>query len=265
MQQLSSEDALSRSERRYRDLIEQAPIGVAVHAGGKVVYVNPATCKMIGASSSDVFVGRSVMDFVHPDSVEVVRARLKGMAETGRPAPLIREKFLRLDGEAIDVEVFAMPIEFESKSATMVIWRDVTRERLAEEALASQTLTRSFVRRLLQDLRHRSHIPEAAVRDIGRVLATEARATTLDGFLDAFARLGLGSLKLEAQQGPSFTFVGADLLEYREGSSQPTCHLALSFLESAVAATSRSKALGSEVRCQSRGHDACVFVVVART
>jgi DNA-binding NtrC family response regulator len=44
-----SEEELRESEERYRCLVEVSPDTVAVHANGKIVYINPAAIKLLRA------------------------------------------------------------------------------------------------------------------------------------------------------------------------------------------------------------------------
>ncbi|MHB8840905.1 MAG: PAS domain-containing protein [Candidatus Aquicultor sp.] len=111
-----AEDSLRESEERYRILVELSPDGIVVHSGGIVSYVNNAAIKMFGAASSEELTGKPVLDFVHPDYRDVVVARVRQMQQ-GQRVGLIEERFLRLDGKTIDVEVAAAPVVYEGKQA----------------------------------------------------------------------------------------------------------------------------------------------------
>jgi PAS domain S-box-containing protein len=122
---------LAASERRFRALIEWSPVATVVHRAGKIVYVNPAACRMMGAASMDELVGQSIRDRVHPDSRESVGVRVRSIEETGRPTPMVQSRYLRLNGEPIDVEARGMPMEFDGELAICVTIHDVTeRNRL---------------------------------------------------------------------------------------------------------------------------------------
>jgi CheY-like chemotaxis protein len=47
-----AENALRRSEARFRELIERTPDAIAVHRAGKFVYVNPAAVKSLGQGTT---------------------------------------------------------------------------------------------------------------------------------------------------------------------------------------------------------------------
>ena len=143
-QEQLAEDALAQSEDQYRRLIEYSPYGVVVHIQGRLVYSNPAANKLIGAKNSEEVLGKPVLDFVHPDSRPAVIQRLKEMSE-GSDAPPLDEKFVRLDGQVIDVEVTAYPFTYQDQSAVQVVIHDVTERKRAREALAaSEAKYRAF-------------------------------------------------------------------------------------------------------------------------
>ncbi len=132
-----AEEALRESEERYRVLVEFSPNSICVHQDGKLLYVNPAGVRLFGAIDRTQLVGRSVLDFIHPDSLAVVRERIRQVRK-GETAPLIEEKFVTLNGEIRDVEVTAIPIIWKRAPATQVIIRDITERKQGEALLAGE-------------------------------------------------------------------------------------------------------------------------------
>ena len=115
-EQKLSEEALRASEEQYRRLVEGSPNSIAIHVNGKFIYVNSAGAKLIGAQSPQELIGMPVLDIVHPDYRSSVIDRLKSSAE-GKESPLFEEKFMRLNGSVIDVEVAAIPFSYKGQSA----------------------------------------------------------------------------------------------------------------------------------------------------
>ncbi len=72
---ISAELTLRESEKLYRELLELAPVGIAVVLDGKVVFVNPAEAHLLGADSEEQIIGKSVEQIVHPDDLEKTRSR----------------------------------------------------------------------------------------------------------------------------------------------------------------------------------------------
>jgi PAS domain S-box-containing protein len=130
-----AETALRESETRYRSLVELSPDAVVVHRQGKIVFGNPAAVKLVGAKDSSEVVGQPLLSFVHPDYRDLVRERVRQMTQEGKTVPLQEEKFIRLDGRVMDVEVAATPIVYQDQPSVMVVFRDVTERKRTESAL----------------------------------------------------------------------------------------------------------------------------------
>ncbi|MBI5637012.1 MAG: PAS domain S-box protein [Nitrospinae bacterium] len=133
-----AEAALTENEERYRTLVSLLPDPLVVHSGGYVRFVNDAAAKVFGAESPAELEGRQLMDFVHPDDRPLVKQRIRAMQSGEKALPLIREKFLKLDGTPIDVEVAAMPFSYQGSPAMMVVFRDISEQLRAEEIIRLQ-------------------------------------------------------------------------------------------------------------------------------
>jgi len=129
------EAALRESEERYHRLVELFPDLVVVHSEGKIVLINAAGTRLLGAASSEQLVGKPIMDFVHPDDREMVAGRIKQVGEQGTLAHPIEQKWLRLDGTVIDVEVVAIALTYQNKPAIQVVARDITERERTKAAL----------------------------------------------------------------------------------------------------------------------------------
>ncbi|HVN76098.1 MAG TPA: PAS domain S-box protein [Thermoanaerobaculaceae bacterium] len=136
-----AEGALRESEERYRQLVELSPDAVAVHADGRIVFVNPAAVRLLGATVGEELLGKPVLDLVHPEFRDIVRRRIGTMLGDGVAVPLQEEKLLALDGTPLDVEVAAGPLRFQGKPAVLVAFRDLTqRIRLEDQLRQSQKM-----------------------------------------------------------------------------------------------------------------------------
>ena len=123
---------LQESEERYRSLVDLSPIPVAVHTDGLCTFINPAAIKVLGGKSAEDFIGRSVMDFVHPDHKAIIQERIrKAFVEKVEPT-LREEKLLRLDGTPVTVELLGTLIEFNGKLSLQIVFHDITSRKMAE-------------------------------------------------------------------------------------------------------------------------------------
>jgi PAS domain S-box-containing protein len=136
-----AERQIQESEERYRRLVEWAPDAIAVHTGGKFVYVNPAAVRLLGAAEAGDLIGTPVLDVVHPEYRETVRKRIASATQENTPLPIIEEKFVRRDGSVIDVVVFSLPVSYKGVRSMQVVVRDITEQKhLQHQLLQSQKI-----------------------------------------------------------------------------------------------------------------------------
>ncbi len=129
-----TEEALREGEDRYRKLLEVAPVGIAVHIGGKIVFTNPAGVRLLGGTSEEQIVGRSVFQIIHPDNLKAAQSRIQRMLAGEEGLYPVDDVYLKLDGTPINVEVMATPLPYKGNPAVQVIVTDITaRKQAAEE------------------------------------------------------------------------------------------------------------------------------------
>jgi PAS domain S-box-containing protein len=126
------ERALEESEGRYRALVNWSPESISVQREGKLVYVNPAAIKMMGAQSAEDLLGKPVLDLVHPDFREIVSERVMRSTNENGVLAMIEEKLIKLDGTTIDVEVQGTQIIYDGMPALYGSMRDITEQKRIE-------------------------------------------------------------------------------------------------------------------------------------
>jgi PAS domain S-box-containing protein len=127
-------EALALSEERYRRLVEFSPEMITVLSQNRIVYVNPAGIKLLGASGPEELIGKPIFDFIHPDYWDTTKERIRILKE-GKEAPLIEEEFIRLDGKTVEVEVTSTPFNYQGQPGVLAVVRNITERKRAEEAL----------------------------------------------------------------------------------------------------------------------------------
>jgi PAS domain S-box-containing protein len=135
LQRKRAEEALLMSEERYRSLVELSPDALFVQINDKIVFINSAGVKLLGAHRAKDIIGRSASGFIHPDDRKRIQVRLRKLSEEHKPLRFIEHRIIRLDGVAIDVEMAATPLTFEGKEAAQVILHDITDRKQAEEEI----------------------------------------------------------------------------------------------------------------------------------
>ena len=134
-QRKKNEEQIKESEVRYSSLLDNAPIGIAVHAEGKIVFVNPAGVKMFGLDSSEQLIGRSIFDIMHPSGHEKALDRIQKVQSGEKDIYPVEDLYVRLDGTVFPVEILSTPIQYQGKPAVQVIVTDITERKKAEDNL----------------------------------------------------------------------------------------------------------------------------------
>jgi len=149
------EAAIKESEIKYRELVENSPDAIVIYVEGKIDFANKECLRLVGATSAGQLIGKPVIQFVHPEYRNSITRQMKNATNEGVALHLPEEKFLRLDGSDMDVEVRAMPIRLESKPAVQLIIRDITESKLAEKQLKllSKAVEQSSVTILITDIK----------------------------------------------------------------------------------------------------------------
>lgn len=130
---------LQESESRYHALVEWTPEATIVHRGGKLIYANPSAVKLIGAPSQSDLIGKSFIDFVHPDNREIMEKQVAKIFATSSVEPKVERKLIKFDGSVIEVELQGTLINYDGEPAIHVSIQDITeRNRAVEELRVSQ-------------------------------------------------------------------------------------------------------------------------------
>ena len=128
-----SEEAVRSSEARFRTLIENSPDAIFVQTQGRFAYLNSAALRLFGAQNESDLLGEPVMDRFHPDFHEEVQERIHRLNTEKKQVPLLEEVYLKLDGTPINVEVSAVPIDYEGYEGALVFARDISERKQLEQ------------------------------------------------------------------------------------------------------------------------------------
>jgi diguanylate cyclase (GGDEF)-like protein/PAS domain S-box-containing protein len=129
-----AEAELRESEDRYRSLLENANEAIFVAQDRKLVFLNPVTCQSIGYSAGELM-GRSFLDFIHPDDRNLVAGnylkRLKG--EDFLPRYTFR--YVSRNDVIRWMEINVVRIDWAGRPATLNFGTDVTERKQSEEMI----------------------------------------------------------------------------------------------------------------------------------
>ena len=141
----ASQAALQKSEMNFRTLVENAPDAIYIQTNTRFRYLNHSALRLLGASSADELLGTSMWDRIHPSFHERIRGRVKNLTVDLQPVELLEEVYVKLDGTPVDVEVKAVPFQYEGEHGVLVMLRDISARKHAETELhtAYEKLTAS--------------------------------------------------------------------------------------------------------------------------
>lgn len=132
-QRRQMEAALRDSEERYRLMVDASPDAVIIYEDERVVYVNAAAVRLLGATSQAQLVGRSMFELIHPSGHATALARRAFVVRSGQPTGLFEQTYVRLDGTAVEVE--GSTILIPGKRQRQIALRDISARKRAEAAL----------------------------------------------------------------------------------------------------------------------------------
>ena len=130
-----AQEERARTEQNFRMLVDNAPDPIYIHTHGRFVYLNTAALRLFGASSAGDMIVGDLYDRVHPLFHDLVRQRVRTLTVDVTPAPPLEERYLKLDGTPVDVEVTAVPVMYGGESGVLEMLRDITERKEAERAL----------------------------------------------------------------------------------------------------------------------------------
>lgn len=129
------EKGLRESEEKFRTMAETSPVAILIYQDDRIIFANPAVLQLTGYTLEEL----QEMNFwsiVHPDSVEMVKARGKArLAGQVADSNVYEFKCVTKYGEEKWVRMVAGSTILAGKIAGMVTAIDITDRVLAEEAL----------------------------------------------------------------------------------------------------------------------------------
>jgi PAS domain S-box-containing protein len=130
-----AEQAVRKSELKFRRLVECTPDGVFINQAGRIVYANRGFGVLLGYDDEHALLGRPFEELVSPAALDLVKARIRLVLETGAIAPPREVTLIRRDGSPLVIESVAIGVEFEGAPAVVVVVRDLTERLRAEQAV----------------------------------------------------------------------------------------------------------------------------------
>jgi diguanylate cyclase (GGDEF)-like protein/PAS domain S-box-containing protein len=122
----NAERAARDSEERLRKFADATTEAIVFHEQGVITDVNDACARMVRSAVSDI-VGHTVLDYVAPDSREIVLGNIRNGFERAYEGEM-----LRADGTTVSVEFIGREMREGDKTHRMTVVRDISDRKAAE-------------------------------------------------------------------------------------------------------------------------------------
>lgn len=130
-----SEQELRASELKFRALVENSNQGLAIHAGGKPLYINDEGARIVGRTAEEFMALDTIFDAVHPDHRERLLNYQRDRVQGGDAPSIYEFMGQRPDGSEVPLLTKVSPIKWEGKDAFLMAVVDMTEQRQTEAQL----------------------------------------------------------------------------------------------------------------------------------
>ncbi len=127
-----AEEALQQSEKRFRELSSIASEGIMIHEGGVILDANFAFAELSGYSNPDDLLGKKgleIIPFTSESQQRLLAHMRSGSTET------YEIELVKPDGSILPAETHSKEITYRGRQARLVLMRDITERKRAEEGL----------------------------------------------------------------------------------------------------------------------------------
>jgi len=129
----AAEEALGRSEEKWRSLFEQTLDGISVIGQEGIIEVNEAYARVHGRPKAEL-IGHPVWDFLLPHEKDRAQRRIAELLKGPAPDRINQYQLVRPDGTTAWMEVRSRAATWDGKPAIQSITRDITERKAAEAA-----------------------------------------------------------------------------------------------------------------------------------
>lgn len=127
-----AEEALQRSEERYKSLVENADEAIIVIQDGLIKYVNSRSIASFGYSEQE-FLSIPVFDLVHPEDQDLVTRRYLQKINGDKTPTRHTYRAFHKNGQIKWIEISSVLVDWEGRPATLNLITDISERRKTEE------------------------------------------------------------------------------------------------------------------------------------
>jgi two-component system CheB/CheR fusion protein len=154
----------------YENVVNMSPFAIFITKDRQIHFSNLEGLKLLQVRNPDQLVGKLIDEYldIKESELKLESSRTGDEKIESRSLSPVEDKIVRSDGSEVLIEIMTMPVTFEDAPAQMVIVRDITYRKLAEEL----RLENMEGRRLLEEAREFEQIKSDFFSNLSHELRT---------------------------------------------------------------------------------------------
>lgn len=132
---LNINEVLKESEEKYKNLVENSPLGVGISVGDKLVFSNKALLDIYGVETLKEISERKLSNYMTVESREIVNKMLENTHDKFSIERKYQFQIIRASGEIRTLDISSTDIYYNGQKCRQAIINDITDKRNAEQAL----------------------------------------------------------------------------------------------------------------------------------
>jgi PAS domain S-box-containing protein len=128
----AAEEALKKSELKFRAVTEAIQASIAITKGEKLIYVNPYFEHSSGYSANEIQ-ELNFIRFIHPDHKKAMQSRMEALMNGDQVSSIFECKVMSKSAEYRWAQISSVMIEYENECAVLNLILDITDIKRAQE------------------------------------------------------------------------------------------------------------------------------------
>jgi diguanylate cyclase (GGDEF)-like protein/PAS domain S-box-containing protein len=137
---LSEGKAGDADDYGFRNLVEEALVGIFMTLNGKLIYANRKMAEIFGYGQDEIVGAMNVLDLVLDDDRKGVAEKIEKVIRTGKKSVHFSFQGIKKDGSMVDIEAQGSLGEFYGEKVFFGSLHEITERRMLEEAMRHEAL-----------------------------------------------------------------------------------------------------------------------------